>query len=87
MKRPNEYEAVLQALTSTDLRSVSAQLQAVEDRSQDQRLRVYLRLAIGLLNSPILQDANQRGAAWSALESSSIKPLVEYCRARTSQPQ
>ena len=30
MKRPNEYDAVLQALTSPDLRRVSAQLQAVE---------------------------------------------------------
>ena len=82
MADQNDYEAVLRALKSSDLRVISRELEAVERRTPDADLRVYLILAIDLLNSPILQDSKIRTTAWLALDSVSLRPLVDYCRKR-----
>jgi hypothetical protein len=63
-----------------DIRGAATELQAIELRTSDEDLRIYLRLAIGLLRSPIIQDTGQRLLRWSPEKSPSIKPLIDYCR-------
>jgi hypothetical protein len=78
----NDYEAVLKALKLTDLRTASRELKAVELKTGDADLRVYLRLTIGLLDSPVIRDADLSRDAWSPQRSPSIRPLVDYCQRR-----
>ena len=82
MADQNDYEAVLRALKSTDLRAISRELEAVDLRTPDRDLRIYLRLASALLNSPILREANMRAAAWLPRDSLSLRALADYCQKR-----
>jgi hypothetical protein len=82
MTKLSDYEAVLTALRLTDTRAVSRELKAIELRSDDEYLRGYLRLAVGLLDSPAIREANLSRDAWNPEQSPSIRPLVDYCRRR-----
>jgi hypothetical protein len=64
------------------MRAAARELRVVELKTGDADLRVYLRLAIGLLDSPVIRDAGLSRDAWNPERSPSIRPLVDYCQRR-----
>ena len=84
MAKVNEYDTVLVALKSSNIHAVSRDLKAADIRTRDTELRMYLRSAIGLLNSPSLQGMNMRGQYWLPFSCPSIRPLVDYCLTRSA---
>jgi hypothetical protein len=77
----NDYEAVLSALSLSDPRAASQALKDIDAHTEDEGLRGHLRLAIGLLASPMISDAFSNFRA-TFYESPSLRRLIVYCKLR-----